>query len=94
MMNSKLQETLEKLLRDSDETDEMNHVWGNPGRDDDAELLAPKIERALRAERKAGFLRAAKFYYDGGYSESVRLSSLDVEEEPLTAGVAAMVEEK
>ena len=55
--------------------------------------LASIIEKGLRAERKAGFLRAAEFYYDGGYSESVRLTSLDVEEEPVTAGVAAMVEE-
>ncbi len=54
--------------------------------------LAPIFVRALRAEREAGFLRAAQFYYDGGYSESVRLTATDVKEEPITAGVAAMME--
>lgn len=58
-----------------------------------SKMFAPHVERALRAERKAGFLRAAEFYYDGGYSESVRLTSLDIEQEPVTAGVAAMMEE-
>ena len=40
-----IKEVLEKLLRDSDETDD----WGSPGRDDDAELLAPIVEAGLRA---------------------------------------------
>ena len=54
--------------------------------------LATDIERALRAEREAGFLRAALFYYDGGYQKSVRLTAAGVKEEPITAGIAAMVE--
>lgn len=67
------------------------NTW-EQGVDDQARSLAPIIERALRAERKAGFLRAAEFYYDGGYNESVRLTSLDIEQEPVTAGVTAMME--
>lgn len=83
----KLEEVLEKILRDSDETDD----WGNPGRDDDAELLAPVIEKALRAERlygyKLGFCDAdAGIVYDqGGRIEGVKRMS------PYN-GIAAIVE--
>lgn len=47
MKTERLREVLEKLLRDSDETDD----WGNPGRDDDAEFLAPIIEKMLTVDK-------------------------------------------
>ena len=46
-----LKKTLEKLLRDSDETDD----WGSPGRDDDAELLVPIIEQLGKESYLAGW---------------------------------------
>ena len=79
MMN--VREALEKLLRDSDETGD----WGSPGRDDDAELLALIIERALRAERMVGYgigCETPKGFY----------TLKNIEDMPLTAGIAAMKE--
>ena len=77
-----LQEVLETLLTE-DENVRLN-----------VQVLAPKIERALRAERRAGFLRAAVFYYDGGSKASVLVTSREREQEPITAGIMAMMEEK
>ncbi len=74
-----VQETLEKLLRDSDETGD----WGFPGRDDDAELLAPVFERALRAAWVEGVA-------DG---RSISLGYFKVSWNGVTAGIKAMVEE-
>ncbi len=77
-----VQETLEKLLRDSDETGD----WGSPGRDDDAELLAPVFERALQVVADAVEDVYKDIYHEGSaMDEGIKAACV-------TAGIKAMVE--
>ncbi len=69
------------------------NTWERSGVDDQARSLAPIIERALRAERTAGYLAGFRCANDGGLSDETAHKWAEAAGKgELTAGIAAIVE--